>query len=207
MPRQPRYRHLPPVVDLYRALWENVKCYGQVMAGDPKESEGIGIAKLDLSKIEEYLTPRLNSFTASDNRYFHEGTWKEPKFTVVAIVRHEIAIDAVLAVETDCEAGLALAGYEVVGASMRYRHDRSEFILYNAVASNLWADQLAGDYPIGKIDFTDPCKITWPTFKKHEVYLHTLEELLEYNQQCKGSDDFWLNADFIETLKTRRNLA
>lgn len=189
-----------PVAELDRALWANAKCYGQVMKGDQGASEGIGIAELDLSKIEEYLTPRLNSFTASDNRYFHEGTWKELQFTVVAIVRHELAIDAVLAVEADCEAGVAFAGYEVVGASMRYRHDLSEFILYNAVASHLWGDQLAGDYPIGKIDFTNPSVITWPTLEKHEVYLHTLEELLEYSQQANNSDDFWLNADFIDNL-------
>ena len=188
------------MVELYRALWENVKCYGQVMAGDPKAPEGIGIAELDLSKIEEYLTPRLDSFTASDNRYFHEGTRKEPKFTVVAIARHELAIDIVIAVEVDFEAGLAFAGYEVVGAGMRYRDDLSEFVLYNAVASHLWADQLAGDYPIGQIDFTTPDKITWPTHEEHEIYLHTLEELLEYSQGRLGSDDFWLNSDFIESL-------
>ena len=188
------------MVELYRALWENVKCYGQAMAGDPKAPEGIGIAELDLSKIEEYLTPRLDSFTASDNRYFHEGAWKEPKFTVVAIARHELAIDIVIAVEVDFEAGLAFAGYEVVGVGMRYGENLSEFVLYNAVASHLWADQLAGDYPIGQIDFTAPDKITWPTHYEHEIYLHTLEELREFSQGRLGSDDFWLNSDFIESL-------
>ena len=177
------------------------------MTGKHSASDGIGIAELDLSKIEEYLAPRLDSFTASDNRYVHEGTWKEPKFTVVAIARHEQAIDIVIAVEVDFEAGLAFAGYEVVGAGMRYRDGLSEFVLYNAVASHLWADQLAGDYPIGQIDFTTPDKITWPTHYEHEIYLHTVEELLEFSQgrlgsgDCRlGSDDFWLNSDFIESL-------
>ncbi|MCG7446037.1 hypothetical protein MHY22_08110, partial [Corynebacterium sp. ACRPO] len=77
----------------------------------------------------------------------------------------------------------------------------------NTYKPNPTHKQLDTLYPIGQIDFTTPDKITWPTLEKHEVYLHTLEELLEYSQQAKNSDDFWLNADFIENLKTRGNLA
>lgn len=174
------------------------------MNSGQRESEGIGVGDLDLAKIAEYLTPRLASFTASDNRYMYQGEWKEPTFTVVALIRHTLAIDAVLAVETAYEPGLAFGGYEVVGTSMRYRHDLNEFVLYNAVASHLWADQLAGDYPIGKVDFTNPEKITWPNLADEEVYLRTLDELLDYSQTRIGSDDLWLNTRFIEKMKRCR---
>lgn len=168
------------------------------------EPEGIGIGDLDLAKIAEYLAPRLASFTASDNRYLHQGEWKEPTFTVVALLRDEVAIDAVLAVETACDPGLAFAGYEVVGTNMRFRHDLSEFVLYNGVASRLWGDQLAGDYPIGRVDFAHPEKITWPHLADEEVYLRTLDELFDYSQTRKASDDVWLNTRFLEKMKNRR---
>lgn len=168
------------------------------MTGQPDMSRGFGIEDLDLSKIEEALTPRLNGFISSENLYSHEGTRKEPKFTVVAIFRHELAIDTVLAIETDYDPGIAFAGYQVVGARTRFHLDLSTSDLYHAVAAKLWVDQLAGDYPVGKVDFDNPCKITWPFHDDHEVHLGTLGELIEYSQPLIGSDDLWLNVAFVE---------
>ena len=69
--------------------------------------------------------------------------------------------------------------------------------LYHGVASRLWADQLAGDYPIGKADFANPETISWPTHTDDEVYIHTVEELLDYAQSHSDSDDVWLDDEFV----------
>ncbi|MDK6812912.1 hypothetical protein QP363_02725 [Corynebacterium sp. UMB6689] len=87
-------------------------------------------------------------------------------------------------------------GYEVMGALTRFRGDLDE-TLYHGVASHLWADQLAGDYPIGKADFANPETISWPTHTDDEVYIHTVEELLDYAQAHSGSDDVWLDDEFV----------
>ena len=174
------------------------------MTNRPTTPSDLGIEDLDLAKIEKALTPRLDSFTASENHYPHEGKWKEPKFTVVALIRHSLAIDTVLAIETDCEQGLAFMGYEIVGAQARFRRDVSTETLYHGIASVLWADQLAGDYPIGKADFTNPEAITWPTHTDDEVYLHTVEELRDYVQARPGSDDVWVNDEFVAGLMPHR---
>ncbi|WP_408930609.1 hypothetical protein ACKFR8_03850 [Corynebacterium axilliensis] len=174
------------------------------MTNRPTTPSDLGIEDLDLAKIEKALTPRLDSFTASENHYPHEGKWKEPKFTVVALIRHSLAIDTVLAIEIECEKGLAFIGYEIVGADTRFRRGISTEILYHGIASVLWADQLAGDYPIGKADFTNPEAITWPTHTDDEVYLHTVDELLDYVQTRLGSDEVWVNDEFFAGLMPHR---
>ena len=167
------------------------------MTGQPTTPPDFGIEALNLALIAEYLTPRLDSFTASENLYPHEGSWKEPKFTIVALIRHKLAIDTVLAIETEQEQGLAFVGYEVMGALTRLRGDLDTETLYHGVASRLWADQLAGDYPIGKADFANPETISWPTLPDDEVYIPTVEELLDYAQAHSDSDDVWLNDEFV----------
>lgn len=167
------------------------------MTDQPTTPPDFGIEKLNLALIAEYLSPRLDSFTASENLYRHEGSWKEPKFTVVALIRHKLAIDTVLAIETECEQGLAFVGYEIMGAMSRLRGDLDTEPLYHGVASCLWADQLAGDYPIGKADFANPETISWPTHTADEVYVNTVEELLDYVQAQSDSDDVWLNDEFV----------
>lgn len=171
------------------------------MTDQPITPSDFGIEALNLALIAECLAPRLDSFTASENRYQHEGMWKEPKFTVVALIRHKLAIDTVLAIETEREQGLAFLGYEVMGALTRFRSDLDTDTLHHGVASLLWADQLAGDYPIGKADFTHPENVTWPTHTEDEVYMQTVRELLDYIQARTGSDDVWLNDDFVARLK------
>ena len=171
------------------------------MTGQPTTPPDVGIEALNLALIAEYLTPRLDSFTASENLYPHEGSWKEPKFTIVALIRHKLAIDAVLAIETEQEQGLAFVGYEVMGALARLRGDLDTETLYHGVASCLWADQLAGDYPIGKADFANFETISRPTHTEDEVYVQTVRELLDYVQARPGSDDVWLNDDFVARLK------
>ena len=168
------------------------------MTDQPITPPDFGIEALNLALIAESLTPRLDSFTASENHYRHEGSWKEPKFTVVALIRNKLAIDAVLAIETECEQGLAFVGYEIMGAMSRLRGDLDTETLYHGVASFLWADQLAGDYPIGKADFANPETISWPTHTDDEVYIHTVRELLDYVQAHADSDDVWLNDEFVK---------
>lgn len=167
------------------------------MTDQPTTPPDFGIEKLNLALIAEYLSPRLDSFTVSENLYRHEGSWKEPKFTVVALIRHKLAIDTVLAIETECEQGLAFVGYEIMGAMSRLRGDLDTETLYHGVASCLWADQLAGDYPIGKADFANPETISWPTLPDDEVYIHTVRELLDYAQAHSDSDDVWLDDEFV----------
>ena len=171
------------------------------MTDQPITPSDFGIEALNLALIAECLAPRLDSFTASENHYRHEGMWKEPKFTVVALIRHKLAIDTVLAIETEREQGLAFLGYEIMGAMSRIRGDLDTETLYHGVASGLWADQLAGDYPIGKADFANPEIISWPTHTEDEVYVQTVRELLDYIQARPGSDDVWLNDDFVARLK------
>lgn len=168
------------------------------MTDQPEASRGFGIEDLDLSKIAEALTPRLNGFISSENIYLHEGTRKEPKFTVVAIFQHQLAIDAVLAIETDYDPGIAFAGYQIEGAATRFNHPLGASRLYNDVASRLWVDQLAGDYPIGKVDFDQPWKITWPFHATQEVRPGTLKELIDFSQPLIGSNDLWMNTAFAE---------
>lgn len=153
-------------------------------------SAGISTAELELSKIAEALSPRLNGFISSENRY---GDRQEPRFTVVAVLRNDIGIDTVLAVET--ETGISFLGYHVIGAVTRLRGPLDSDT-YHAVASLVWADQMAGDYPIGKADFSTPGTITWVFPEDRYALPRTWEQL----RSLEGTD-IW----FDEAFASRQN--